>query len=242
MSEPRELRPLFATPCYGGMTCWQFTASMEDLAETFARAGIPFKHHMLGGDSVVDRARNDCVAECLEGGYSDLFYIDADIAFRPQDALDMLTSGLDFVLGPYRKKTPEEKWTTTLLERDRKAGTIQVCTHPGSRDIRYIMCAEGGAGFLRLSRAAVELLIDGVPTYRGEKNGVPRTIRVPDLFKSEVDDDVRIGEDQVVCRRWRALGGNVWCSVDTRLQHIGGGSVYEGNFATFIGLTMRQAA
>lgn len=244
MWRERELYPLFATPCFGGLATWQFTRSMVDLGETFGKAGIPFKTWMLS-DSVVDRARNDCVAEFFEQGCSDLFYIDADIAFQPQDALDMLTAGLDFVLGPYRKKCAEEKWTAALLEETQRTGKVAMRHHPGSRSIRYVAHAEGGAGFMCLSRAAVEQLVAGVPTYQGEREGEPRKTRTPDVFKSviSVEDDTRIGEDQYVCRRWRALGGTVWCSVDTRLKHIGSGSdVYEGDYARFIDLHVREAA
>jgi hypothetical protein len=207
---------------------------MVKLAEAFRAGGIPFRTHMVGGDSVVDRARNDCVAEFLESDCTDLFFVDADIQFHYQDALDALTSGLDFVVGPYRKKQQEEAWTVTLLEADRQSGTIALCAHHDDARIRYVQCKEGGAGFMRLSRAALGKLLDGVPTYLGISNGATR--RCPDLFRSVIDGDVRIGEDQYVCRRWRALGGTVWCSVDTRLGHVGAGTVFEGDFARFIQL------
>ena len=222
---------MFATPCYGGVTTWQYATSLADLAETFARAGVSFRTYMLGGESLVDRARNDCVAEFLASDCSDLFFIDADIRFRPQDAFDMLTLGLDLVLGPYRKKCAEEEWAATLLEEDAKAGKVVLRSHPGDSSIRYIRCAEGGTGFMRLSRAAVSRLIEGVQTYQGA-----RSRRCPDLFRSVVENDSRIGEDQYLCRRWRVLGGEVWCAVDVRLGHVGGGEVFEGDFARYIGL------
>jgi len=235
MSEGR-LKPMFATPCYGGVVAWQFATSMVNLAETFRDAGVPFRTYMLGGESIVDRARNDCVAEFLESDCTDLFFVDADIQFQPQDALDMLTSGLDFVLAPYRKKQEREEWTTTLLEEDRRTGKVTLRKHPSDPAVHYIRCAEGGTGFLRLSRSAILRLAEGVPTYDGSRNGVPR--RCPDLFRSVIDGDARIGEDQYLCRRWRSMGGVVWCSVDTRLGHVGVGSVtvFEGDFPRFIQL------
>jgi hypothetical protein len=225
------VRPLFATPCYGGLVTWQYATAMVDLAQAFQAAGVPFRTYMLGGDSLVDRARNDCVAEFLESDCTHLFFVDSDIAFAPQDAFDTLTAGLDFVLGSYRKKTETEKWTTVLLVDE---GEAALRLHPGSRAIRYVECAEGGAGFLCLSRAAVDQLVAGVESYEGERNGRPR--RCPDLFRSVVDGGVRIGEDQYVCRRWRALGGTVWCAVDVRLAHVGTGGVFEGDYAGHIRL------
>lgn len=226
------VRPLFATPCYGGLVTWQYATAMVNLAETFRAADVSFRTYMLGGDSLVDRARNDCVAEFLESDCSHLFFVDSDIAFAPQDAFDTLTAGLDFVLGPYRKKTEVEGWTVTLLA----GGSALARRHPGSRSIRYIACAEGGAGFLCLSRRAIERLADGVETYGWQRNG--RSRRCPDLFRSVVDDGVRIGEDQYVCRRWRALGGTVWCAVDAKLAHVGTGGVFEGDYAQHIQLRL----
>jgi len=224
-----ELYPMFATPCYGGVVTWQFTNSMINLAESFTKAGIQFKTYMTGGDSVVDRARNDCVAEFLESNCSHLFFIDSDIEFNPQDALDILTCGLDFVLAPYRKKTEEEKWTVTLLEK-----TTLARLHPRNPSFRFILCAEGGAGFLCLSRSTILRLTEGIQTYNGIRNDIPR--RCPDLFKSIIDKDIRIGEDQYLCRYWRAIGNQVWCSVDTKLTHIGSGIRFEGDYAKFIQL------
>ena len=230
-----RIEPLFATPCYGGLVTWQYATAMVDLAESLRASTTPFRTYMLGGDSLVDRARNDCVAEFLGGDCSHLFFVDSDIAFVPQDVLDTLTAGLDFVLGPYRKKSEVEKWTTTLLV---DAGEALVRFHPGSRSIRYVACAEGGAGFLCLSREAVVKLVAGVETYGGERNGQPR--RCPDLFRSVVDGGVRIGEDQYLCRRWRALGGTVWCAVDAKLAHVGTGGVFEGDYARFIQLRLND--
>jgi len=233
-----SIRPLFATPCYGGLVTWQYATSMVNLAEVFRAADVPFKTYMLGGESLVDRARNDCVAEFLESDCSHLFFVDSDLSFAPQDAFDMLAAGLDLVLAPYRKKREEEEWTVTLLDEDRRSGKVTIASahpvHPGDRGNRYVACAEGGTGFLCLSREAVTRLVAGVGTYCGERSGRPR--RCPDLFRSVVDDDVRIGEDQYLCRRWRALGGTVWCAVDVRLAHVGTGGVFEGDYARAIGL------
>ena len=228
------IRPLFATPCYGGLVTWQYATAMVNLAETFRAAEIPFRTYMLGGEALVDRARNDCVAEFFASDCSHLFFVDADIVFEPQDVLDTLTAGLDFVIGPYRKKSAVEEWAVSLLE----GGTALARRHPGSLAIRYVACAEGGAGFLCLSRRAVERLADGVEVYEGSRNGQPR--KCHDVFRSVVDGGVRIGEDQYLCRRWRALGGTVWCAVDVKLAHVGTGGVFEGDYARFIQLRLRD--
>ncbi len=225
-----EIRPMFATPCYGGLVTWQYATSMVNLAEKLREADVHFTTYMLGGESLVDRARNDCVAEFLESDCSHLFFIDSDIVFSPQDAFDTLTSGLDFVLAPYRKKREAEQWTVTLFGPGETLGRLHAVNHA----VRYVACAEGGTGFLSLSRGAVTKLLAGVDTYAGERNGRPR--RCPDLFRSVVDGDSRIGEDQYLCRRWRALGGTVWCALDTKLGHVGTGGVFEGDYARSIGL------
>jgi|HubBroStandDraft_1064217.scaffolds.fasta_scaffold48099_3 hypothetical protein len=228
--------PLFATPAYGGFVTWQYATSMVNLADLLRWSGVNFRTEMFGGESLVDRARNACVSVFLENACcSHLFFVDSDIAFQAQDAYDMLTSGLDFVLAPYRKKREAEKWTVTLLGH----GKTRAYLHrpgTGTRTIRYVECAEGGTGFLCLSRQAVERLVASVGTYAWERNGRPT--RCPDLFRSVVDEDVRIGEDQYLCRRWRELGGDVWCAVDAKLGHVGTSEVFEGDYAKAIGFSL----
>lgn len=218
-----NLRPLIATPCYGGVVAHEHKDAMVDLAVNLTQVGISFRTYSLANESIVDRARNECVAEFLEDeSLTHLFFIDADIAFRPQDFYDMLVSSLDFVVGPYRKKHPTEQWTTTFLP-----GPQEIFSIPSAPSKRFMECAEGGTGFMCLSRWAVTRLQEVSALYVG---GVESSRTCWDVFRCPIDAGVRIGEDQYVCRRWRELGGQVWCSLGAKLGHVGHGMIYRGDF------------
>ena len=218
------MKPFIATPCYGGVVASEHRDAMIDLAVNLTQIGLPFYAYSLGNESVIQRARNECAAAFFEDESSThLFFVDADIAFRPQDFYDLLTSGLDFVLAPYRKKCPEERWTITCLDRQQA-----VFAHPNDPCKFFIECAEGGTGFMCLSRKAMCLLRDNAQSYTG---GTDTDRPCWDIFRTPIDSGVLIGEDQYVCRQWRALGGSVWCALSTDLRHVGHGMVYRGEFS-----------
>lgn len=79
-----------AVPMYGGMCLGQFTGSITDLYVNFANLGMNAKRQFLYNESLVQRARNSLVHCFLKSDCEYLFFIDADIAFNAQQALEML--------------------------------------------------------------------------------------------------------------------------------------------------------
>lgn len=94
------LRPLIATPCYGGMLCVNYVSSVLRLRQACAQIDMPLEFY-FHQDSLITRARNDCVAHFLSGDCTHLFFIDADVGFEPQAALRVLMSGHDVAAGVY---------------------------------------------------------------------------------------------------------------------------------------------
>jgi hypothetical protein len=83
------------------------------------------------------------------------------------------------------------------------------------------------AGFFRVTRKAVQLMIDGVETgvidtpnydhvtYQKE------TLHIYELFANRWDGKQSVGEDYTFCDRWRQVGGKVWCDPEMRVDHHG---------------------
>lgn len=104
--------PFIATPAYGGMLTLPYVASIVAMMSGFKNLGIDPTLHMLGNESLITRARNNCVADFLKSDCTHLFFVDADIGFNTQHMIDMLYSDLDVVFGAYPKKSIA--WDTVL--------------------------------------------------------------------------------------------------------------------------------
>jgi len=220
-------RSLFlATPCYGGTVTTGYMSSVLRLIEAAQRAGISVHWSAPNGEQVA-RARNRLVADFIESGCSQLFFVDSDITFRPEDALAMLRTGFDVVGGVYPLKNlkPDGKpdYVINLLP--------QSSTHPSIHSSRSCLpVAAIGTGFLLVSRAAILKLqranpqlsyADDFPATRGRKTFA--------LFDYGVEGNRYLSEDYRFCHRWRAIGGTVWaypCPLDHQGIHI-----FRGDFA-----------
>src|SRR4051812_18327215 len=105
----KNFRPLIATPCFGGKLCMNYVLSLVTFQRECIAAGMPFDVYLRPGDSLVTRVRHDCVAHFLaEGGYTHLFWIDADIGFMPEAAFRLLLADRDVAAGVYPLK--REDW------------------------------------------------------------------------------------------------------------------------------------
>ena len=112
MLDPSELRqffPVVVTPSHDGKFFQNYVASMLNFTVQAERAGMRMQVLMHQGESLVTRARNNCVAQFLANPqWTHLFWIDADIGFSAQAAFRLLLSGYDIAAGVYPLK--RENW------------------------------------------------------------------------------------------------------------------------------------
>jgi hypothetical protein len=148
------IAPFFATPMYGGLCHASYLLGMKGVWEACASAGIP---NMLYAphDSLVARARNDCVAEFLRRRnagepFTHLFFVDADIGgFSPDDMAAMWNAGLPIVVGAYTLKSP---------------GVPPFCLNLAPPAVKsngrqnFIRLKNAGTGFMCIEATALETL------------------------------------------------------------------------------------
>ena len=69
-----------------------YFSSILQLQDACRQHGIIFQHCFMMNESLIDRARNGLVHEFLTKSDADwLLFVDADIQFRPEDVLAMMS-------------------------------------------------------------------------------------------------------------------------------------------------------
>lgn len=259
MLEPSALQsfqPLIATPCYGGMLCLNYVLSVLDLERACLQAGAPLNFHLRRGDSLVTRARNDCVAHFLSNPrFTHLFFIDSDIGFAPEAAFRLLLADRDVAAGVYPLK--REDWPpggvpegTTRARFDALYARYTVNSgKPGDVGVDLAIDADGfmqvreaPTGFMCIKRQVFDRLIAAYPELHyvpdWPKGTYPEGGVHYRFFDVMVDPESRryLSEDYGFCRLWEKLGGAVYVDATSNLTHQGE-RLYSGDF----GATLRTA-
>jgi hypothetical protein len=230
------LHVFVATPCYGGLVHQCYMQSAIALLQTGPVLGFRVSIELLGCDSLVTRARNALAAKFLDTETAThLLFVDADIAFNPDQVVRMLRFNVDVVAGMYPLKMIH--WDAAACERARSgesldSAPLRYVGVPGegedfeSRD-GFVTGVYAGAGFMLIGRAALRRMIEAFPETRyTAAHTQPVPVDSPNqyaLFDCMIDPDTRhyLSEDYAFCRRWRSIGGRLWLDTRSELTHIG---------------------
>jgi hypothetical protein len=229
------LRPMFATPCYGGSCTEPFLRSMLDLTRLLIGLGVEHRVETLVNESLVTRARNRLVQRFLSSDATHLFFIDADLRFRAGDVVRLLAHARPVVAGAYPAKVVHEQRilgrTFHSVEELRRA-TIQYVVNVvyedeeamARQEVRVvdglIEAHDAGTGFLCIERQVIERMVEAYPEtrYLPERSDEPAWA----LFDTSIDEHGRyLSEDYTFCRRWQRIGGTVWVDPAVVLDHVG---------------------
>ena len=239
------------TPCFGGMVTQDYAMSLLNLQAAAPKAGFDMAVVMLGNDALITRGRSAIVAKFLDAPQAThLLFVDADISFAPDQVVRMLELNKDFVAGLYPAKIID--WQQ-LAERAGKSGEA-----PDEAGLAYVgdVCkgaelktengfATGvyaGTGFQLIKRNVFERMKQAYPETKYKAlHAFPRPSQPSDnlyaLFDCMIDEEsgVYLSEDYAFCRRWRAIGGEIWIDLKSKLTHTGNYS-FRGNAAGRFGV------
>jgi len=235
-----------ATPCFGGLVNQAYMLSVLKLVQLAAGGEFDLDVVLMGGDSLITRSRSVLVSRFLDNPRAThLMFIDADIGFEPDQFLRLLRLDKDFAAGAYPLKQidwralPARAVAGEPLAAAGLSYVGQICAgaelrrHDGFATAKY-----AGTGFQLIKRCVFERLIVAHPelkfravhTLTNEKPGGDSLYA---LFECAIDPEtgVYLSEDYAFCGRWRALGGEIWLDLKSRLTHAGM-TYYNGDCAT----------
>jgi hypothetical protein len=234
------------TPCFGGLVSQDYTLSLLNLSAAAPKEGFDVAVVMLGNDALITRGRSAIVARFLDNpSATHLLFVDADITFSVEQVTRMLAFDKDFVAGLYPAKIID--WnqlanrfgeSTETLDEAGLAYVGALCEGTEARrEQGFATGVYAGTGFQLIKRNVFERMFKAYPEmkYKG-LHAFPRPAHGSEnlyaLFDCMIDPEtgVYLSEDYAFCRRWRAIGGEIWLDLDSKLNHSGS-YTYRGNTA-----------
>jgi hypothetical protein len=237
MAKLKHHTVFIATPAFGYQTFVNYTNSLIKLLSTTPPKDISFSMaiHLHSGSAMISHARNDCVNHFLNGPYTKLLFVDADIGFEPDDFWRLLRRDEDIAFAPYITKSisgPEQsKFVIKFKDPDNKK--IQ----PDG----FIEALSGPTGFMMIDRKAFTKLDEAYPKSNTRmtqiKNGeVVEDLNYPSYFDCITHETLgALGEDISFCKKWEELGGTMWADTNAQLTHYGTYS-----FQSNLGISLKQ--
>jgi hypothetical protein len=239
---------LVGTPCYGGLVTQDYTMSLLNLAAAAPGLGFEVAVMMLGNDALITRARSAIVAKFLDHpAPTHLLFVDADISFTPDQVARLLRFDKDFTAGLYPAKLLDWQQSAARYgkstETPEEAGLAYVgaVEEGGRREQGFATGTYAGTGFQLIKRDVFLRMIAAYPeTQYKSLHAFPRPSQplsnLYALFDCMIDPETGayLSEDYAFCRRWRAIGGEIWLDLQSRLTHTGT-SAYHGNAAARFG-------
>lgn len=183
VEELRKVKLFVATPMYGGIANGMYAKSMMDLSVMCTKYGMGMRTYFLFNESLITRARNYCVDEFMRSDYTHLLFIDADIAFDPNDVVGLIaTQILDpenkhIVAAPYPKKCITWEKIKSAVDKgfaDEDPNRLEdfvgdFVFNPVSGDSIRIdepaEVAEAGTGFMLIARDTFTRYAEKFPEY-----------------------------------------------------------------------------
>lgn len=219
INPPKETRVELhlGLPNFGGMLHAPFVRSLLACQQN----GAPRFNNItfIDGDSLVNRARNSCAEQFLNGPHTHLVFIDTDIEFIPEDVDKIaahLRRGVSIVSGLYPKKQDVLEWVCNGIEGEKP-------DEHGLTKIRY-----AGTGFLAIAREVFIDLMAGPcrDRWSWSDNGQGERRRIYDFFpvgNFEYPDGNRrfLSEDWYFCELAAQAGHPVYVDESIKTRHIG---------------------
>jgi hypothetical protein len=200
-------------PCYGGNVSEPTMTSLLRFILLAQQVGLNWSLDTMVNESLVTRARNNLMAKMMTNQSATHFmFIDADIRFQPESILQMMACDKDVIGGLYPKKALPVNYVINLKRETKVQGDIFTVDTMGT-------------GFLLFKKHVYEKLCAAHPeTKYVDDVGLGKQFEptMYSIFDVAIDEKGHyLSEDWLFCRRWSALGGEIWAHGKVLLNHIG---------------------
>lgn len=216
LNRKTKRRVMIGSPCmYGEVNVW-YANSLANTIKMSYDCDVEIIPMWLSFDALIQRVRNDTLHLAVKSGVDDLFWIDCDIEWNPEDFYKLLNHPVDIVGGTYRKKADIEEYVW------RPAPGQIIDTSKNLIDVLGL-----GTGFARMSRKAFTYLYDVSPKYIDPKDNEEKSMAfnfvIEKIRDPETDKMISrtVSEDLHAFDILRKGGFDIWLDKHVTCNHIG---------------------
>jgi len=208
---------LIATPTYDGKLDVWYVNSLTNTIILGLQNNINFQPVYMSYDALIQRSRNDLIAVAVENNFDGMIWVDADMEWHPQWAVDLVESGKDAIGLPVIKKSATEESYNVKCKIE----------NLNLNEDNLIEVESIGTGFYYLSKDAIQYLWNNSEPY--VHNGSNRRW----VFEVKIKDNDIVSEDVLINYKLRDGGFKVFIDPSKTCNHIGS-LKFQGNFLQFI--------
>lgn len=209
---------MIALPCYGGVVSDKTTSGLFHLGKALVRNDIQHGIMTVANESLISKGRSRIANFFMNNTeFEYLFFLDADVGFRPDDVLKLLEANKEMVCGAYPMKAIPLQWNYTLTE-------------PLTREDSLVAIEKIGIGFSLIHRSVFEKII---VKYGEELKYFPNMTQTNypptekefhnsyHYFSELKQDNIYLPEDLSFFTRAKNCGVQPWMDVSINLSHVG---------------------
>lgn len=211
-----------AVPCLSGTITWNCHDSIVKATHILRDLGHKIIPYHIPMNIYIDRARNTCVKRFKGSDCDVLVFIDSDVGFDP-DALGRIVGyGKDVCGGLYPLKQDNLQFPGELYFdpqnncKEESTGLVTMKMVP--------------TGMLAIRRSVFERM-DEHYDFPVDHEGIREYFKTGMVDYPE--DNTWFGEDVVFCKRWRAMGGELFVDPNINFTHTGTKS-WKGNLHEYL--------
>ncbi|KKL85111.1 hypothetical protein LCGC14_1957990 [marine sediment metagenome] len=209
------MKVAIATPCYSGQVATAFTDALITTLISAPEGTRPVWVKHIGCPYLA-LARSIITAQAMAWGTDKIFFIDDDIAWKPEDFWRMAAKP-GVVVGGY--PLPPKQFVLDKTVNEQVKMSIRGLDEPETNAAGDTTIYAAGLGFACVGREVFESLKGTARKFSRDGLDHAENDELYDYFSPEHDQDVWCGEDFAFCLRARAAGHGIWLDSSVTLTH-----------------------
>lgn len=204
--DPRKVKLIVAVPTHNFIDPL-FHHSIAKLQIEVSRAGMGFGCVYSFGGSHIAKVRERVLWNAIAQDPTHILFIDDDMGFEPRLVFRLLAADVEFACAVGVQKTEAQGLCCNFYPGKQ-------VLHPVNR---FLKVRDVGFAFVLLKRCVIDKMVAAYPelAYKAGEG------KEHALFLDMIDGAERLSEDYSFCRRWTAIGGEIWADRYAKLIHAG---------------------
>lgn len=202
-------------------------AGIMSTFEALASAGGAQMRLTFFSDSLIHRLRNRMLDNFLrKTDCSHMLMVDSDMGWDGKAVLRLIAADKPLIGIAGRRKVDKPSYCFNPVGGEGKVGMEIPWTINMEPPLGLVEVDEIGTGFLLIRRDCAERMTNAYPELQYKETDGEM---ICGLFDTFLDKKAKVfwSEDYMFCRRWRNIGGKVYCDPYGFLKHVGQKS-YDG--------------